>query len=62
LFFHSVNVSDVFGALDLGAKSNTSVRARPTSHNVCVQRGGGLRAGGGCGGSFEGPDFAGLER
>jgi len=32
------------------------------THSVCSQRGGGFFVAAGCGGSFGGPDFAGLER
>ncbi len=33
----------------------------PTIHSVCIQRGAGRRPAGGFGGSFGGPDFAGVE-
>src|SRR5450432_2409411 len=56
-----VYVSEVLDVFELGRKSNTSVSRRPTTHTVYIQRGAGLR-GGGLGGSFESPDFAGLER
>src|SRR5438309_11737594 len=39
----------------------SSVTPRPTSHNVCSQRGA-FFGGGGLGGSVGGPDFAGLDR
>jgi hypothetical protein len=45
----------------VGANNNSTVSTSPTNHNMCNQRGGGLRAVGGCGGSFGGPDFAGLD-
>ena len=59
--FQALYVSEVVEGFDLGANNNTSVAIRPTSHNVCNQRGAGLR-GGGFGGSFGGPDFTELER
>jgi hypothetical protein len=57
---HAENVSEVVGDLDVGTNSKRAVTTSPTSHNVCNHRGG-LRAGGGCGGSFGGPDLAGLD-
>ena len=59
--FHSVNESDVVFVVDLGANRSSRVSARPITQNVCIQRGVGV-GGPGFGGSFGGPDFAGLER
>jgi hypothetical protein len=56
-----VYVSEVVDDFDAGTNNNNTVSTSPTSHTVCNHRGGGFRAGGGCGGSFGGPDFAGLD-
>ena len=46
---------------ELGVNNNSSVASNPMSHTTCNHRGVGVRAGG-FGGSFGGPDFAGVER
>src|SRR2546421_404137 len=61
LVFQSVYVSDVVLVDRPGTNKSSSVRSSPIIHTVCSQPGG-LRGGGGCGGSRGGPDFAGLDR
>ena len=61
LVFQSVNVSDVVFVVDLGMNNSTRVSARPSNQIMCSQRGVGC-FGPGLGGSFGGPDLAGLER
>ena len=52
---------DVAFVFALGVNSNNNVMTMPASQSACIQGGAGLRFVGGRGGSFGGPDFAGLD-